>query len=731
LSSSRSGAGGARRRAGISPVRRAFYVIAPVLTIVAVALVWWNRSRAADLRPIPGQNVLLITVDTLRADALGAYGGPSATPALDGVAKHGVRFDFAHAHAVVTLPSHASILTGRYPFQHGIRDNSGYRLPANATTVATLMKRAGYATAAFVAAFPLHSRYGLSQAFDVYDDSFGETRAPTEFVMPERPASVVVPLARNWIAARKAERWFVWVHLFDPHAPYAPPPPFDTQYAGRPYYGEVAAADRALAPLLDDVTKADRPVFVVITGDHGEGLGDHGEATHGLLAYESTLRIPLIIAEVGGAAQSNGVRSSRGDVSSTPARHVDILPTILDAIGQPPPPDLPGRTLLTDTHRGDANARPSYFEAMSAMLNRGWAPLTGAIVNRDKYVDLPIPERYDLAADPAETSNLAGRTPDRDRTLAANLRAFGAPLPGARRHEDPDAVARLRALGYASSNPPAKARYTEADDPKTLLPLDQAIHRGVSLYSERRFAEAAQVYVDIISRRPDMALAYRHLAFVAWETGNVADAIATLRRAVRAGIAQSDVTTQLGTYLAESGTPTEAIRLLEPALTAADPDLDALNGLGIALARGRRSEEARRVFERMLAINPHSGMALENLGALDLERGDLADAQARFERAVALDSTSSHAHAGLGIVAMRRGDRRAATDAWKRAVRLDPTNYDALYNLATTLAREDGIDAARPYLEQFVRTAPAAFYAKDIREISGILQRQPSRPLAR
>jgi arylsulfatase A-like enzyme/Tfp pilus assembly protein PilF len=702
-------------------LRRAFYVIAALVTIGAVALVWRNRPRAADLRPIPGQNVLLITVDTLRADALGAYGGPSSTPAIDAVARNGVRFDFAHAHALVTLPSHASILTGRYPFQHGIRDNSGYRLPAGATTLATLTKRAGYRTAAFVAAFPLHSRYGLNQGFDVYDDTFGETRAPTEFVMPERPASVVVPLARNWIAARKAERWFVWVHVFDPHAPYAPPPPFDRQYGGRRYYGEVAATDAALAPLLDDVTKGDRPTFVVITGDHGEGLGDHGEATHGLLAYESTLRIPLILAEVGGAPQSNRARSSRGEAAPTPARHVDILPTILEAIGEPVPAGLPGGTLLTESHRGESDARPSYFEAMSAMLNRSWAPLTGVIVNRDKYVDLPIPERYDLAADPAEASNLAGRAPDRDRTLAANLRGFGASLPGARQQEDPDAVARLRALGYVTSSQPAKTRHTEADDPKTLLPLDQAIHRGVALYSERRVAEAAQVYEDIINRRPDMALAYRHLAFIAWETGNVADAIATLRRAIGAGVVQGDLTTQLGTYLAESGNPTEAVRLLEPALSAADPDLDALNGLGIALARGRRSEEARRVFERMLAINPHSGMALENLGALDLARGDLAAAQQRFERAVALDSTSSHAHAGLGIVAMRRGDRRAATDAWKRAVELDPTNYDALYNLATTLAREDGIDRARPYLEQFVRTAPAAFYAKDIREISALL----------
>src|SRR5580765_4487341 len=182
--------------------RRAAVAVALVLA-AAVAVFWFRRSPTqADLRAIPGENVLLITIDTLRADALGSYGGAAATPALDRLAAEGVRFDFAHAHAVLTLTSHASILTGELPFQHGLRDNSGYRLPPEARTAATLLKHAGYATAAFVGAFPLHSRFGLTNGFDVYDDRFGETRAPTEFVMPERPASVVVPLAREWIAGR-------------------------------------------------------------------------------------------------------------------------------------------------------------------------------------------------------------------------------------------------------------------------------------------------------------------------------------------------------------------------------------------------------------------------------------------------------------------------------------------------------------------------------------------------
>src|SRR5262245_49981484 len=268
-------------------LRRSAVAATVVLLAAIVAIVAYRRPRPsqADLRSIANQNVLLITIDTLRADTLGSYGGRAATPTLDRLAAEGVRFDFAHAHAVVTLPSHASILTGLYPFQHGIRDNSGYRLGANARTAATLLKRAGYATAAFVGAFPVHSRFGLNQGFDAYDDRFGETRAPTEFVMPERAASEVVPLAQAWIAGRResgGQPWFVWMHLFDPHAPYSPPPPFDGQYAGHPYDGEVAATDAALAPLLDQVRALATPTLVVVTGDHGESLGDHGEETHGL-----------------------------------------------------------------------------------------------------------------------------------------------------------------------------------------------------------------------------------------------------------------------------------------------------------------------------------------------------------------------------------------------------------------------------------------------------------------
>jgi len=676
-------------------------------------------ANQADLQPVPGQNVLLVTIDTLRADALGCYGGKAATPALDRLAGEGVRFDFAHAHAVVTLTSHASILTGEYPFQHGLRDNSGYRLPAGARTIATLMKQAGYATGAFVGGYPVHSRFGLNVGFDVYDDHFGDEHA-SDFNMPERPASAVVPLAASWISARAGSSWFAWVHVFDPHAPYRPPAPFDAQYAAEPYFGEVAAVDAALAPLLDQVRASSRPTLVIVTGDHGEGLGDHGELSHGIFAYESTLRIPLIIAELG-----RGTAARPAEVSSVSARHVDIVPTILDAVGQRPPSDLQGRSLLPAAERASKSApRANYFEAMGGLLNHGWAPLTGVIAGRDKFIDLPIAERYNLANDPREGANLAGRAPERDRALAAALKGFGPTMPGQRVTEEPEAAARLRALGYVSGTAPAKPSYTEDDDPKRLVDLDEAIHKAINAVTEGRPDEAAQIYRQVIARRPTMSIGYRHLALIEWQQGHAQEAIGELRSAIARGATDPLVRSQLGEYLSDAGRVPEAIAILEPLAAEASADPDTLNALAIAFARAGRPADARRVFERLAAMLPGSGAPLENLGVLALAQGDLRAAKDDFDRAVAAAPGSSRAHAGRAEVAFKSGDHATAFEAWARAVQLDPSNLEALFNLGVNLARDGRMDAARPYLLQFQQAAPPAQHADALRQVARLLQRQ-------
>jgi tetratricopeptide (TPR) repeat protein len=410
-------------------------------------------------------------------------------------------------------------------------------------------------------------------------------------------------------------------------------------------------------------------------------------------------------------------------VSRIAARHVDILPTILDAVGQPVPAGLPGRTLLPRQEReAGAAPRTTYFEAMSGMLNHGWAPLSGVLVDRDKFIDLPIAERFELANDPAERSNLYGRSPERDRALAAALNAFAPALPGQRAAEDPAAAASLRALGYVSGGAPAKAKYTEADDPKRLVDLDAAIHRALEAFGAGRPEEAAQIYRQVIDRRPDMEMAYRHLAFIEYQRGNIEAAIGVLRRAVDGGVTDPRVRGLLGEYLSDAGRVAEGIGILEPLARDPAANADVLNALGIAYARASRTEDARRMFERLAEAMPGSSGPLENLGVLALGQRDVRGARQYFDRALAISPDSSRALAGLGAAAYEGGDRDTAYEAWARAVQLDSNNFDALFSLGVNLARDGRMNDARPYLEQFMNSAPPARYADQLRGVSRLLQ---------
>ena len=673
-----------------------------------VALFQWRDQRPAIpfLRASAEQNVLLVTIDTLRADALGSYGGRAATPNLDRLAESGLRFTFAHAHAVMTLPSHSSILTGRYPFEHGVRDNAGYRLDDKTETLAELARRGGLATGAFVGAFPLDRQFGLTQGFDVYRDVGGRMVAQGDFAFTERRAEDVVSDARAWIDTQQG-KWFAWVHVFDPHAAYAPPPPFDARYRSDPYAGEVAYVDHALGAVLDTARRSPRPTLVIVTADHGEGLGEHGEATHGTFAYESTLRVPLIVAQVG-----PGAAIGPGRTVDAAVQHIDIVPTVVDALDLRGADGLPGRTLLAD----DREPRLTYFEAMTPMLKRGWAPLSGVINGRNKYVDLPIRELYDLAADPREEHNLAISDAARAGALVADHRSLGAVLPGEQRAENAAVRAKLETLGYVSGSAARKARYTEEDDPKKLIDVDRLMMDGIDLFRQGRMAEAMDAYRAVLTRRPGMGLAYRRLAFLQWHVGSRAEAIATLKDARGKIGADIDLDVRLGTYLAEAGSPAEAIPLLERVTAADATNTEALNALGIAHGRAGDGATALAVFARVLSVDPRDAFALENMGIVHLQRNDLAAARQAFTRAIENDPQSSRAHAGLGVVARQSGQIDAAIASWRKAVEIDATNFDALHNLCIVLLAADRAGEARPYVEQFVRTAPPGVYGREIAE---------------
>jgi arylsulfatase A-like enzyme/Tfp pilus assembly protein PilF len=657
-------------------------LFAAVAALVALAACSWMGGRSFTVAPNADRNVLLVTIDTLRADALGSYGGRASTPNLDRLAAHGARFSFAHAHAVVTLVSHASILTGRYPYEHGVRDNTGYRLGPTEPTAATLLKAQGFSTGAFVGGFPLDHRFGLTAGFDLYDDRMTTAASPKARDLSavasaeadrERPADVVVKSALDWIAA-KSGKWFAWVHVYDPHEPYQPPAAFAAQFPSDPYLGEVSWTDSALGPLFERLTGQSRPTLVVVTGDHGESLGEHGERTHSLFAYEPTLHVPLIVAEV---APGQSDSKTKGTVIDTPVRHVDLLPTILAAAGAPAPAGVPGTSLLDTIAAGRGQERPSYFEAMSAAVTRGWAPLRGVLVGREKFIDLPIVEMYDLAADPKESTNIVHARADRARVLTETLKQFNVAPPARARQETADTIERLRSLGYiGGGTATVREKYTDADDPKRLVAIEQMLATANEASRAGRVEEAAGLYKAIIAKRPDTEDAYRKLALIYWRANQPRLAIDTLETALRNGVTQSEVRVKLGQYLAETGQARKAIALLEHD-TGDDPD--ALIVLGNAFVVAGRIADGVRTFTHLLTLDVNNALAYQSLGTAQLQVRELGAAESSLRRAIQLDPSLAGAYTALGVVLANTGRKTEAIDVWKRAA--DLGDRDALANI--------------------------------------------------
>ena len=737
------------------PAVAAVVAVVALVTVVAAASAGAGARAGARTPAAPAPlDLLLITIDTLRADAPG-FGGrrPSPTPLLDQLAAGGRVFTAAHAHNVVTLPSHTNILTGLYPFQHGVRDNEGFRVPAGVPTLATVLHAAGYATGAFVGAYPLDSWFGLNRGFDVYDDHYPKGSHPDQFQFAERKGDKVVAPALAWWQRQRGRRRFMWVHLFDPHAPYEPAEPYASRFPASPYLGEVAAADGYLTPLLAPfLAGAETATLIVVTGDHGESLGEHGEETHGLFVYESTLHIPMLL-------WGPGVPPGR---DGRPARHVDVFPTLLEAAGLTgartpaalPGMERPGRSLLAAggaagaagagaaSATGDGGgAAPgkapetSYFEALSATFNRGWAPLRGVLRQGHKLIALPLPELYDLPHDPGEVHNLVTSDRQLARLLLDRLPKQSAWPPhlagggaggGGRREPAAAESANLRSLGYAGGLAPIKASYGAEDDPKRLVAMDRQIHQVIDLYQRGRSGEAAVLARQLVAARPAMPLGHSLLAEALLQSGRKEEALAAMREAQRRGVASDNLLCQLGLTLAELGRPEEGVEVLRPLAGHGGPQF--LEALAQALSDAGRQQEAAEALRQALAIDPDDAAAYEEQAMVELRRERWGAARASSERALKLNDQLPRAWNDLGVALYKLGEAAAALDAWQRAVDLDGSLLDALWNLGTNAAGQGRPEQARRALARFLELAPAKDYQADREKARGLLRRLEAKP---
>jgi arylsulfatase A-like enzyme/Tfp pilus assembly protein PilF len=683
---------------------------------LAAALVAVPGCRSPASSPVPGRaNILFVTIDTLRADRLGCYGhAAAATPTLDALAARGVRFATSIAHVPLTGPSHASLLTGLNPLGHGVRDNGGYVLPADVKTAAEEFRRAGYRTAAFVSGFPLDRRFGFNRGFETYDDHLprGSDTRRTPYV--ERFADATTDAALRWLAAAgpgsagAPAPFFLWVHYYDPHAPYEPPADLAARFAASPYDGEIAFVDAQIARLLRalEAKGALGGTLVLATADHGEGLGEHGEGTHGLFVYDSTLKVPWLMA---------GPGVSAGGAPATVARGVDVLPTLLDLTGLPVPEGLDGRSLRPAVEGKEMADAPAYVESLYAEREFGWAPLFALRTARYKLIEAPRPELYDLQADAAEAANRIAHDAARVEDLRGKLEAaLARPARSASAGVDEDTAQRLAALGYlgggrapGGASAPAGAALRDPKDGVRLMPR---LNRGMSV-ARTDPALAIRELGAVLAEDPGLLMARRTLA-VAYAAAGAHDRAADeLRRLEKEGHLSAEDAVVLGDNLRFAGRLAEAARVLEKATRDHPRFAQPWLSLAEVHIKEGRNAQAAAAYEHVLALVPDHLEAMRGLGDIALLEGRLDAAATRYGRILEVDPADAGALTKMGVIRMRAGDREAALALFLRAVEREPRNHDALLYLAGALASGGRPADALPYFERALVAGPRSSMA--------------------
>jgi choline-sulfatase len=700
--------------------RKAIITLAAAL-LVAGALAWplarpWWRLRAVRGAPHP-LSVLLVTLDTTRADRLGCYGRAGAsTPHLDAMAARGVVFRQAYAHVPLTCPSHSSLLTGRLPTRHGVRDNGGYVLAPEIPTVAERFQAAGHRTGAFVSAFVLDRRFGLARGFATYHDRVPPARAVDQGDPSHRAvrAEETVGRALEWLSADPSGPFFLWVHLFDPHHPYEPPEPYASRFRADPYDGEIAYMDARLGPLLD--AAAARGALVAVVGDHGEGLGDHQEVTHSYFVYSNTQRVPFLLSLPGhvpaGAAVDGVVRG------------VDLAPTLLDLAGLPALPETDGTSLvpwLTGQREGDAG--PAYLESYHPRFWWGAQELLGLRSGRWLFIEAPRPELYDVAADPGERTNLAASRPAELEALRGRLRAInaGGPPAGAAR-VDAETARNLRALGYVGTGPAPGAG--PLPDAKDNGPVLEAVTRGHELLERGQPAAALVQFEQALARNPRSASVRGRVAETLLRLGRNDDAFRVYSEAgeaqpteeafvgmakarqgqkrmdeavalVRAGRAAFPASTQMAVLesriLLGRGDAAGAEKAARGAVAIAPADEAARGALADALDAQRRTAEALTVRLALAEDSPLSDEARQGSSAIALwadaamEQNDFEAARRRYAAVMATGAANEPLFLNLALALFRLDRKHDALATLERGRERFPASADLHYRAGRLL----------------------------------------------
>jgi arylsulfatase A-like enzyme/tetratricopeptide (TPR) repeat protein len=713
--------------------------IAGIFVVAALGL-WWLRMPAADApagvrrlwagRDVAKPNVVLITLDTTRADHLGCYGySPARTPNLDALARDGVLFSEAASVAPLTQPAHSSMMTGMYPTYHGVRINGITALAPDHETIAETLSEKGYATGAFIGAFVLDGRWGLNQGFQLYDDRFDlEKHKHLDLGSVQRPANLVVDAALAWLEGRQQAPFFAWVHLYDPHTPYEPPEPFLSEFGPRGlaglYDGEIAFTDQQVGRIVSWLRASglDRKTIVVVVGDHGEGLGSHGEGTHGYFVYDYVTHVPFLVSTP--FAELRGIRVE------TQVSGVDVYPTVLALAGIEGAHRVHGRSLVPLMfHPTTEPAAFAYGESMTPSLQFGWSPLHYLRSTRYKLIKAPRPELYDLAADPDEATDVFAKHPDVGRDLMEKLdrlmeeTAKGAPAPG-QADLDKKTLESLAALGYigTTSAPKPSAGSKALADPKDKLQIFAAVQQAGELIVKDDHAGAAKALESALREEPRMSqallmlgTAYSELgrrkeakaqfdlvlkddpqsvqgligmANLLMEEGQTGDVIALCKRTLSLDDRNAQAHTLLGEVYAARKEPAAALPHFEKAVEI-QPKLtrNRLNLAG-ALTEMKQYPRAQALLGDILKDYPRFPFAQYTLGVLYEEQHRFEDARTAYAAEVAAYPEHFKARFNLGKVLLRLGDRAGYLEQMREVVRIAPKQPEGYLLLARGLLQE-------------------------------------------
>jgi arylsulfatase A-like enzyme/tetratricopeptide (TPR) repeat protein len=639
-----------------------------------------HKASAHKIKP----NVILITIDTVRADHVGCYGAKDVqTPTLDALAHDGIVFERALSQVPLTWPSHAAILTGLYPFQNGVQDFTAQPLESRFRSVAQAFQEHGYATGAVVSAFVLDRSWGLARGFDVYDDAF----SPAEFLhkdlgLVERRAGESVTRALAWLQKNPRRPFFFWLHLYDPHSPYDPPEPYRSQYRSHPYDGEIAYADHELGRLIAWLKRNQlyEHTSIVFLSDHGESLGEHGEQEHGFFAYNATVHIPLIVKP----ATGSGVRTGR---VSRPVETTAIPATLLQLAGvhDEIEKQASGRGLIRASDDADDEA---YSETFYPFSSFGWSPLHALETGRYQFVDAPQAELYDLAADPGETTNIAAQQPATVAVFRKKLETRLQDRPFTSAHDgsselSPDAQEKLRALGYVAYRSPVSAEALAAGlaDPKNKLEEFNAILKAEDALQAGDVKRAEDLLSPVQGQDPKMYVIPFLLGEAALRKQDWGRAAEQLQRCMELNPNFDNAMTGLARALAKLGRVDEAKNWLTKATIGNPENYRAWYELGL-LKAGSDPNAAQEAYEKAVVIQPNFSLAQRELGVSLFNQKNYAAAVPRFEKAITLGLEDAQLDNFLGICYNQTGKLQKSIRSHKAALKLDPKLAEAHLNLA-------------------------------------------------